>query len=169
MKTLRPALPVLALGLGALVFTGCAGPERKLGRGLHNVTEFARMGELSRSVEQTSLWEGPEHAYTTGVVRGFNRSLARTLIGAFEVATFPIPTPTYDAMFTPKGPLVPDYSIATYNENWGGLALPEKAGSPDSYTQMLSALPEMDTSSQLGVTSGEVLPGFFGGRFRVNP
>lgn len=166
---MRKAAPVVAIALGALVFTGCAGPERKLGRGLHNVTEFARFGEISRSVEQTALWEGPELAYTTGVVRGFSRSLARTAIGAFEVATFPIPTPTYDAMFTPKGPLVPDYSIANYNENWGGMALPEKAGAPDSYKQIFSALPEMDTSGQLGVTSGEVAPGFWSGRFRVNP
>lgn len=165
---MRNAAPVLSLALGALVLAGCAGPERKLGRGLSNVTEFARMGEMSRSIEQTSLWDGPERAYTTGVVRGFNRSLARTAIGAFEVVTFAIPTPTYDAMFTPKGPLVPDYSIATYNENWGGLALPEDAGSPDSYQQIFSSDPAMDPSAQLGVTSGEILGGFPLGRFRVN-
>lgn len=166
---MRKAAPVLSLALGTLVFAGCAGPERKLGRGLANVTEFARFGEMSRSIEQTALWEGPERAYTTGVVRGFNRSLARTAIGAFEIVTFPIPTPTYDALFTPEGPIVPDYSVATYRENWGGLALPESPGTPDSYSQIYSSLPEMDTSSQLGVTSGEVLNGFPFGRFRVNP
>ena len=40
----------------AVLLVGCAGPERKFGRGVMNVTEFARMGELRRSIEQTYLW-----------------------------------------------------------------------------------------------------------------
>jgi putative exosortase-associated protein (TIGR04073 family) len=164
----NPAV-VLTLAAGALVLAGCAGPERKLGRGLSNLTEFAKGGEMARAVEQTSLWEGPEKA-TTGVVRGFNRSVARTLLGAFEVVTFPIPTPTYDQSFWKMdGRLDPDYSVATYNENWGGLALPETPGTPDNYRQTYRSDGTMDTDGQLGFTSGETaLTGFPFGRFRVN-
>ena len=44
---MRIATTLLALiAVGA--FTGCAGPERKFGRGLNNLTEFARGGELRR-------------------------------------------------------------------------------------------------------------------------
>ncbi|MBT4227863.1 MAG: hypothetical protein HOD74_09890, partial [Verrucomicrobia bacterium] len=38
--------------LVALFSVGCAGPENKLGRGIRNFSEFTRMGEFSRSVEQ---------------------------------------------------------------------------------------------------------------------
>ena len=48
----------------AVLSVGCAGPENKLGRGVRNFTEFTRLGEFSRSVEQTALWDGPQHAYT---------------------------------------------------------------------------------------------------------
>ena len=80
-----------AVALIAVFSVGCAGPENKLGRGLRNFSEFTRMGEFSRSVEQTALWDGPQHAYTTGVVRGLGRTVARTAIGFAEIVTFPIP------------------------------------------------------------------------------
>ena len=41
-----------AIAAAALLITGCAGPERKFSRGLNNVTEFARMGEIRRSMGQ---------------------------------------------------------------------------------------------------------------------
>ena len=81
---------IVAIAAAALVLTGCAGPERKFGRGLNNATEFARMGELRRSMEQTALWDGTDQAYTTGLFRGINRSLVRTGVGIYEVLTFPI-------------------------------------------------------------------------------
>ena len=80
----------------AVLSVGCAGPENKLGRGVRNFTEFTRLGEFSRSVEQTALWDGPQHAYTTGVVRGLRRTMARTAIGFAEIDTFAIPTPDYE-------------------------------------------------------------------------
>src|SRR3954462_6659177 len=97
----------LAVGLPAIGFlaTGCAGPEKKFSRGINNVTEFARLGEIRRSMEQTALWEGPEAAYTTGFFHGVNRSLARTAVGAFEIVTFPIPLPNYDPIFLPANPV----------------------------------------------------------------
>jgi len=69
---------------------GCASPEQgfafeqKFGRGLRNVTEFARGGEIRRSMEQTGLLDGPDMAYTTGFIRGVNRSLARTGVGFYD-------------------------------------------------------------------------------------
>jgi putative exosortase-associated protein (TIGR04073 family) len=163
-------LPVLVV---PLLVAGCAGPERKLGRGIANLTEFARGGEIARSVEQTTLWEGTQKGMTTGFIRGFNRSVARTLIGAAEVATFYAPWPkngewTYDAVYTPEGPLYPDYSVATYTDPWGGMRLPEMPGTPDSYRGGLPATGPMETDDQLGVTGGSIVPFFPFGRFKVN-
>src|ERR1041385_2421414 len=89
-----------------LMAAGCAGPERKFGRGVLNVTEFGRMGEIRRSMEQTALWDNTDAAYTTGFMHGFNRSLARTAVGAYEVVTAPLPP--YDPVFLPEYPVYPD-------------------------------------------------------------
>lgn len=163
---------LLPLLVAPLLVTGCAGPEKKLGRGLANLTEFARMGEISRSYEQTTLWEGSGPATTTGIIRGFNRSVARTLIGAAEVATFYAPWPkdgewTYDAVYTPDGPLYPDYSVATYTEPWGGMRLPENPGVPDSYHSSYHATTALDTDDQLGITGGSIIPFFPFGKFKI--
>ena len=90
---------------GLLLFaTGCASTdqgfafEQKFGRGLRNVTELARGGEIRRSMEQSALLDGPDIAYTTGFIRGFNRSLARTGVGIYEMITAPFPP--YDPVFT---------------------------------------------------------------------
>jgi putative exosortase-associated protein (TIGR04073 family) len=156
-----------------VLLSGCAGPEKKLGRGLANLTEFARGGEISRSVEQTTLWEGTQKGMTTGFIRGFNRSVARTVIGAAEVATFFAPWPvngewTYEACYTPDGPIYPDYSMATYTEPFGGMRLPEMPGTPDSYRHSLPATGPMDTDDILGVTGGAIVPFFPFGRFKIN-
>ncbi len=136
----------LALGIAAISFlaTGCAGPPQKFGRGLNNVTEFARLGEIRRSMEQTAVWEGTDKAYTTGFFRGFNRSLARTAVGAFEVLTFPVPTPTYDPIFLPSEPVY-----------------------PDSYKPNFIADPSFSMDSQLGFSGGDVAPMIPGSRFRI--
>jgi putative exosortase-associated protein (TIGR04073 family) len=162
-------LPVLVV---PVLLAGCAGPERKLGRGLANVTEFARGGEMARSVEQTTLWEGTNKGSTVGVIRGFNRSLARTLLGVGEVATFYAPWPNkgewnYEASFTPDGPMYPDYSVATYTDPWGGLRLPEEPGVPDSYNTAWPATSVLDTDSEIGITGGAILPFFPFGRFSI--
>src|SRR5438046_3960785 len=92
-----------AAGL-ALFASGCASTdqgfafEQKFGRGLRNFTEFARAGEIRRSMEQTGLLDGPDVAYTTGFIRGFNRTLTRTGVGIYEMMTAPVPP--YDPVFT---------------------------------------------------------------------
>src|SRR3989442_5765417 len=98
-----------AIAVCVAVVTGCAGPEKKLGRGLNNVLEFTRGGEIRRSMEQTALWDGTDAAYTTGFIRGFNRSVARTFVGAVEGLTFPVPP--YDALYTSTNATYPDCSV----------------------------------------------------------
>jgi putative exosortase-associated protein (TIGR04073 family) len=154
-------------GAALLLLVGCAGPEQKLGRGLGNITEFARLGEMQRSIEQTALWDGTDKAYTTGVIRGFTRSVARTAVGAFEVLTFPFPTPTYDAVLTPKARLWPDFSIRNYKASYGGLVLPEDPVYPDSFKPGLIAGPPFETDTALGFAGGEAFPFIPGSKFRV--
>src|SRR4051812_47041078 len=100
---MRKLTLLLSAAAVVVALTGCAGPEQKFGRGMNNVTEFARLGEMQRSMEQTGVWENPNEAYTTGMVRGLNRSLARTAVGAYEILTFPIPP--YDPVFLPSEPV----------------------------------------------------------------
>ncbi len=164
---MRTASTLTLIGLAGLLAAGCAGPEKKLGRGLLNVTEFARMGEIRRSVEQTAIWEGTDTAYTTGFIRGFNRSLLRTALGAFEVATFPIPTPTYDAVFTSTNHVYPDPSIKTRSYPFGGLVLSEFPVYPDSYKPGLVDDSTFATDTSLGFSGGDVAPMIPGSRFKI--
>lgn len=164
-------LPVVVV---PILLTGCAGPEKKLGRGLANVTEIVRGGEMSRSFEQTTLWEGPQKGQTVGIIRGFNRTVARTAIGVAEVATFYAPWPhrggwTYDAVYTPDGPLYPDGSVATYTEPFGGMRLSEYPATPDSYREAWPATSALDTDGNMGITGGSILPFYPFGKFQINP
>lgn len=138
---MRISLSFLALGV-ALLVTGCAGPERKLGRGMLNVTEFARQGEIRRSMEQTAFWEHTDATYSTGFLRGFNRSLARTGVGVYEIVTFPFPS--YDPVFLPEYPVY-----------------------PDSYQPKLLADPTFGTDTFLGFSGGDIAPMVPGSRFRI--
>jgi len=80
--TLLAALAVVAfLAGGCASMPGGYAFEQKFGRGMRNATEFARIGEIRRSMEQTALLDGPDMGYTTGLIRGLNRSLVRTGVG----------------------------------------------------------------------------------------
>jgi putative exosortase-associated protein (TIGR04073 family) len=139
-KSISSAVAALALGL---FVTGCAGgPEEKFGRGLNNVTEFARLGEIRRSMEQTAVWESTEKAYTTGFFRGVNRSLARTAVGTYEMLTFPFPP--YDPIIFPAEPVY-----------------------PDSYRPALIADPTFGPDAALGFSGGDIAPMIPGSRFRI--
>ena len=140
---MRKSLPLVALFVAAASFgVGCAGPEAKLGRGLNNVTEFLRGGEIRRSVEQTSLFDGPDVGASTGLIRGFNRSVARTFYGAVEVATFPFPS--YEPKYFPVNPVYP----ASYK--------------PGMFADQMFA-----TDTSFGYSGGDVAPMVPGSRFRV--
>lgn len=134
-----------ATAFAGLLLSGCANTEQKLGRGLNNLTEFARMGEMRRTMEQTALNDGADTAYTTGFIRGLNRTFARTGIGLYEVVTCPFP---------PYDPVCTNYLAAdtTY---------------PDNYKPSLWEDQTFATDTNLGFSGGDVAPIFPGSRFRI--
>ncbi|MFM2082624.1 MAG: hypothetical protein RL380_1315 [Verrucomicrobiota bacterium] len=136
----------------AFVITGCAGPEQKLGRGITNLMEPLRGGEMNRSVEQASLFVSPESGYTTGQVRGFNRTLARTGLGIWEIVTFPLPN---------------------HENSYGPVATGYLKGSPqypDNYKpNWLGGDSSLSSDNALGIQdSGDVAPMFPGSHFRIH-
>jgi putative exosortase-associated protein (TIGR04073 family) len=165
LNVMRIGIGISLVAVGSIaVLTGCAGPEDKFGRGLNNMTEIVRGGEMHRAMEQTALWDGPNSQRTTGFARGFTRTMARTGIGIYEVVTFPIPP--YKPLLTPKYPLYPDPSVKTTRYPWGGLTLSEHPNFPAVYAPGIeSGL--MDTDTYLGFSGGEVAPSFPGSRFKL--
>ena len=143
MRNILPFLATLAI-VGALT-SGCANAEKKLGRGMSNMTEFARLGEMQRSVEQTALFEQPGGHYATGVVRGFAKSLARTGVGVYEVVTAPLP---------PYGPV------------WTSYLSPNPAR-PDAYQPDIIDDSLFSTDTYMGFSGGDVAPFIPGSRFKV--
>ncbi|HEU5122512.1 MAG TPA: exosortase system-associated protein, TIGR04073 family [Verrucomicrobiae bacterium] len=143
---MRKTLSLLAFvaAVGALA-CGCANTERKFGRGLNNTFEIVRGGEFRRTVEQTALFDSPDEAYTTGFVRGINRTLARTGIGLYEIVTAPIPP--YDPLFTNHFAPAPVY--------------------PDNYHPALLEDSLFATDTYIGYSGGDVIPFIPGSRFRI--
>jgi len=155
----------LALAGAVALTAGCAGPEKKLGRGILNATEFMRGGEIRRSMEQSALWENTDSAFTTGFIRGFNRSVVRTAIGVYEIATFPIPS--YDPMLTSTNRIYPDPNVRNKTFPWGGMVLSEYPTYPDSYRPGLMSDSIFSTDTALGFSGGDIAPMIQGSRFRV--
>jgi len=149
----------------ALTLAGCAGPEQKLGRGINNLTEFVRGGEIRRSMEQTALWDGTDAAYTTGFIRGFNRSLARTGIGLYEIVTAPFPP--YGPLFTSTNRIYPDFTVKNRNYPWGGMVLPEQPVYPAAYKPAILSDSIFATDTSLGFSGGDVAPMVPGSRFHI--
>ena len=148
---MRYSISTLAyVGALALFAVGCAGPEQKLGRGLNNTFEIVRGGEMRRTVEQSALFDSPEEGYTTGAVRGFNRTLARTGLGLWEIITFPLPNRENNDY----GPLATHYLKPT-------------PVYPDSYKPGLVADPTFNTDTAIGYSGGDIAPMIPGSRFHV--
>ncbi len=135
----------LILAAVCLLAVGCAKTEQKLGRGVRNSMEITRMGELRRSVEQTALFDGPDKAYTTGIVKGLNRTLVRTGVGIYEILTCPFP---------PYDPVLTRYITA-------------EPVQPDSFMPAMIADSTMSPDTNLGFSGGEVFPMMPGSRFRI--
>jgi putative exosortase-associated protein (TIGR04073 family) len=123
---------------------GCANTEQKFGRGLSNTMEPVRLGDLRRSMEQTAMFYGPEAAYTTGFIKGLNKTLARTGVGIYEMVTCPFPS--YDPIFT----------------NY----LTPGASYPDNYRPDIIADSTFATDTNLRFSGGEVVP-VLGSRFKI--
>ncbi|HEY5480920.1 MAG TPA: exosortase system-associated protein, TIGR04073 family [Verrucomicrobiae bacterium] len=133
------------LVIAGILSSGCSSAEKKLGRGVSNMTEFARLGEIRRSVEQTAIFDQPGGHYTTGFIRGFNKTLARTGVGVYEVVTAPFP---------PYGPVCTSYLSPNpvYPDNY----------SPDILDDALFA-----TDTNMGFSGGDVAPFIPGSRFKI--
>ena len=136
---------MMSVGALALFASGCAGPEKKFGRGMANLGEVIRWGETRRSVEQTAVFYSPEEGYTRGFISGLNKSLVRTGLGVYEIVTFPIPS--YD-------PVLTDY-------------LSPNPAYPDSYRPNLVAGSTFATDTSLGYSGGDIMPIVPGSRFHI--
>jgi putative exosortase-associated protein (TIGR04073 family) len=134
-----------AASIAVVLASGCANTEQKFGRGLSNTFEIVRLGELRRTMEQTALFESPDAGYTTGFVRGFNRSLARTGVGLYEMVTAPFP---------PYHPVFTDY-------------LSPGPVYPDNYTPGVLDDSLFATDTEVGFSGGEVAPIVPGSSFRI--
>jgi putative exosortase-associated protein (TIGR04073 family) len=141
-KMIFPLVAVAA----ALIATGCTGPEQKLGRGLSNCYEVVRWGELRRSVELNAVEPISGTGYF-GFIHGVDRSLERAGLGVFEVATFPIPMPTYHPIFTQYFDPDPVF--------------------PSSYKPDLLSDALFDTDTYTGFSGGDVAPWFPGSRWSI--
>ena len=145
---MRNIIPFLAaVTLAGVLASGCTAAQTKLGRGASNMAEFARLGEMQRSMEQTALFETPGHHYTEGFIKGFCKSVARTGVGAYEIVTFPLP---------PYGPVWTSY----VNPSAWYLY-------PDSYKPGLIADSMFSTDANLGFSGGAVAPFIPGDEFKV--
>ena len=158
---MRKLATLLSAVFAIALLTGCDGPARKLGRGIRNFKEPFRLGELSRSVEQTGLFDGPEEAYTTGVLRGITRTFARSAIGISEILTFPIPTPTYDPYFFPNSWFQDPFRKVEADPFRADLNY------PDNYRPGKRHDPIFATDTAIGFAGGELIPMIPGARFRV--
>jgi putative exosortase-associated protein (TIGR04073 family) len=143
---MRNILPFFGtLVIAGVLCSGCANTETKLGRGMSNMTEFARLGEMRRSIEQTALFDGPGGHYATGFVRGLARTVARTGVGVYEVVTAPFPP--YDPVFT-------DY-------------LSPNPVYPDNYRPGLIEDSLFATDTNMGFSGGDIAPYIPGIRFKI--
>jgi putative exosortase-associated protein (TIGR04073 family) len=137
---------LLLSGLAVVMLaSGCANTERKFGRGMSNIIEPIRLGELRRSMEQTALFDGPDAGYATGFIKGLNRTIVRTGVGVYEIVTAPIP---------PYDPVLTDY-------------LAPGPVYPDSYKPTLVEDSTFATDTNLGYSGGDVMPIVPGSRFRI--
>ena len=143
MRNILPFLATLAIA-GALT-SGCTSAEKKFGRGVSNITEFARMGEIRRSVEQTALFDQPGGHYATGFVRGLSKTLVRTGVGAYEIVTAPFP---------PYDPVCTDYISAN-------------PVFPDNYKPDLMDDSLFATDVNAGFSGGDIAPYIPGSRFKI--
>jgi putative exosortase-associated protein (TIGR04073 family) len=150
---MRHPLFSLLGGLALVTFVaGCAGPEQKLGRGMSNTMEIFRGGEMRRSIEHATIFEYPEAGYTTGVVRGVNRTLARTGLGLWEMLTFPFPNQSNPSAYNPIGT-----RYVAANPVY-----------PDSYRPgILGGDSTLETDSNVGMSGGDVAPFIPGSRFSI--
>jgi len=136
--------------LVAVLVSGCAGPEQKLGRGLSNLYEPIRLADMQRSIEQSTVYSSGYPSTATGFVGGLGKTFARFGVGFYEIVTAPFPNHK-DGDF---GPVCTNY-------------LTPKPGYPDSYKPGLPDSSIFATDTSIGFSGGDIAPFIPGNRFRV--
>ncbi|HEU6447341.1 MAG TPA: exosortase system-associated protein, TIGR04073 family [Verrucomicrobiae bacterium] len=142
---MKKVIPFLALAALLAAFTsGCTGPEQKFSRGVDNVYDVVRLGEMQRSIEQNVVLDS-DNGYVFGTYHGFHRSLERAGLGVYEIITAPFPPyhPILTKHFSPN----PVY--------------------PDSYQPKRYSDSIFDTDSAVGFSGGDIAPFIPGSRFNV--
>lgn len=105
MRVLKSWIPGVAVIVCLVLSSDTAfasienGPIRKLGRGVTNIT--TGWLELGAQVFRTTEMDGSLAGATIGLGRGIVWGVGRTLVGAIELVTFPIPNP-----ITGYGPVI---------------------------------------------------------------
>jgi len=95
----------MTASLGEEVVSAAA--AHKAVRGLAN-TGLGVVVELPKTVYYDTLEDGPLYGLTVGVLEGLSWGIARTLVGVYEVVTFPFPLPEgYRPIYTPSYPYEP--------------------------------------------------------------
>ncbi len=80
---------------------------QKAVRGLAN-TGLGVVVELPKTVYYDTLEDGPLYGLTVGVLEGLSWGIARTLVGVYEIVTFPFPIPEgYRPIYKPGYPYEP--------------------------------------------------------------
>ncbi len=109
---------ILALGLIFLFVFGfttsayCAENNaiKKLGRGICNVITCPF--EITEQIQRVNNADGPYAAATYGVLKGVAMIGVRAIVGAYEIATFPIPFPRH------YEPILKDPEFFFEDMNW---------------------------------------------------
>ena len=118
MKKMRRPAVAFAIILSLLcIQSPCFAGDllRKLGRGTCNVATSAF--EIPKSIQEAFYEEGPLAAATYGVLDGVLKFVVRTVVGAYEIATFPLPLPAdYAPIIEPEFLFSPDdeYVVGGY-------------------------------------------------------
>jgi putative exosortase-associated protein (TIGR04073 family) len=96
----------LATVAGAEEMVSPAAAEKGI-RGLAN-TGLGVVVEVPKAAYYGTLEDGPLYGLTVGVLEGLSWGIARTLVGIYEVVTFPFPEPEgYRPIYTPAYPYQP--------------------------------------------------------------
>ncbi len=102
-------IAAIVVACGTPVFADEYNPIKKLGRGLWNT--LTAVGEIPTSVMEDRGGSGMIAGKTHGLIEGIGRFFVKTIAGAVEIVTFPLPFPNENKpildsteSFKPKGP-----------------------------------------------------------------
>ena len=110
MKKILIALLVPAIVISLATPAFCDDALKKLMRGVCNVITCPL--ELLEQIKRTNVEDGPLASGTYGVAKGVGMIAIRAIVGAFEIATFPIPLPKH------YGPILKDPEFFFEETNW---------------------------------------------------